>query len=182
MQFKSITVIAVLLLLVASLSVTGCTTSVTNPTTSPESTSVDMTTKLNNAFTARDFVIVSPFTKATNQFKSVVYTGVVKDGEKTLTQYVYNFTIEEANGRNQSISRFNTYVSQALKQGYPQSTGNQTGIFYGQLGSVFPPAKSVGISINEPDRGLTWPYPSGGNGVSASNPNYTVVVVYMTKA
>jgi hypothetical protein len=181
MQLKPITAIVVLFL-VASLSSAGCTTTVSNTTISPESTSVDMTTKLENAFTARDFVIVSPFTKATNQFGDVVYTGVVKDGEKSLTQYVYNFTIEEANSRNQSISRFNAYVAQALKQGYPQSTGNQTGIFYGQLGTGFPPAKSVGISINEPDRGLTWPYPNGGNGVSASNPNYTVVVVYMTKA
>src|SRR5665647_495030 len=182
MQFKPITAIAVLTLVVAALLVSGCTTSTTNQTTSPESTSVDITTKLNNAFTARNFSIISPFIKATNQYGNVVYTGVVKDGENTLVPYIHNFTIEEAKDRNQSISRFNAYVAQALKQGYPQSTSNQTGIFYGQIGTDINPAKSIGLSINEPNRGLTWPYHLGGNGVSVSNPNYTVVFVNMTKA
>ena len=180
MQLKPITAIAVIL--VASLSIAGCTTSVTNQTISPESTSADMTTKLNNAFTARNFSIVSPFTKATNQYGNVVYTGVVKDGENTLTPYVHNFTIEETKNRSQSISRFDAYVAQALRQGYVQGY-NSTGIFYGAIGGYSPNStRSVGVSINEPDRGLTWPYYSGGNGVSVSNPSYTIVVDYMTKA
>jgi len=120
--------------------------------------------------------------RATNQYGNVVYAGVVRDGEKTLVPYTHNFTIEETKSRNDSLTRFSAYVAQALRQGYPQST-NTTGIFYGAIGNDVNPGKSVGMSINEPDRGLTWPYHLGGMGVSgASNPNYTVVVDYMTKA
>src|SRR5665647_1700271 len=155
MQFKPITAIIVLSLVVASLSLTGCTTTVNNQTISPETPSGNMTAKLDNAFTSKNFTIIKPFTRAVNQFGNVVYTCTVKDGENKLVPYVHNITLEDTKSRNDSLSRFNAYVAQALKQGYPL-TENQTGYWYGVKGDIVAPTSAIAININQPNSQLSW--------------------------
>jgi hypothetical protein len=186
MQLKPITAIIVLSLVVASLFVLGCTTPASNPTaspssiTSPSATSVDMATKLNKAFTAQNFIIVKPFSQAVNQYGNVVYTGVVKDGEGKVVPYVHNMTVEETKSRNETITRFNAYVAQALSQGYPQESGNSTDLWYSFiLNGGSDATKQASVRINEPNRGVLFWF---GVGVSVSDPNYTVAVQYSTKA
>jgi len=177
MQLKPITAVAVLSLVVASLLVSGCTTTVTNPTTSPPATSVDMTTKLDNAFTTQNYTIIKPFTRAVNQYGNVVYTGTVKDGEDKLVPYVHNMTLEETKSRNESIARFNAYVAQALRRGYAEGLNSTTFeyLWVGNIGQNM--TKIAAVRINQPNSGIVW-Y----NAVtSLFDPNYTVTFEYLTK-
>jgi hypothetical protein len=194
MQFKSITAIIVLLLVVVSLLEAGCTTTttVTNQTTSPPTTSADLTDKLNNAFTSQNnavmgqnFTVITPFTRTVNQYGNVVYSGVVKDGGDKLVPYVYNLTLEETKNRNESITRFNASVAQALTMGYSQ-TYNQTqsapltGLlysWYGQFGDGLNPANKVRIRIGEPTNHIGW----ADVYTSLYDLNHTVVSEYATK-
>ena len=158
---KMVLMLGVLAVLIVS--VAGCTSS-NSPTAQPTtqatvapSTSVDMTTKLDNAFISQNYTLVNPFTRAVNQYGNVVYMGVVKDGEGKLVPYVHNMTIEETKSRNASITRFNAYVGQALEQGYPQSS-NSTGLWYSFImGGGSDPTKEASVRINEPNTGtLFW--------------------------
>jgi hypothetical protein len=176
---KKLSVIALLLLVVASLLVTGCTTTPVNKTTSPPTKSVDMTDKLNSSFTAKNFTIITPFTRAVNQYGNVVYTGVVKDGEATLVQYVHNLTLEETKSRNETLERFDAYIAQALTLGYSQ-TYNTSIVWHGTKDSEAYPANEVYVGIVEPNVGAMWDM--GNLYLNIKEPNYRVTVDYKTKA
>jgi sugar phosphate isomerase/epimerase len=179
MQFKPITAIIVLSLVVASLLIAGCTTPTpVNQTTSPPTKSVDIAGKLNSAFAAKNFTIITPFTRAVNQYGNVVYTGVVKDGENTLVQYVHNLSIEETKNRNETLERFDAYVAQALTQGYSQEY-NTSNVWHGVIGNGANPAKEVYVEIVEPNVGVMWDM--GHLYLSIQEPNYRVTVDYTTK-
>lgn len=165
----------VTLLMAAAVVSAGCTTSMTNTTTS--STSTEMTTKLNNAFIAQNFSIVTSFMQATNQYGNVVYTGIVKDGQNKPIPQVHNITVEETKSRNETLSRYDAYIAQALKLGYAQAF-KETDLFLGTMGNGTNATQSVGIRINEPNSGLTL-YEAY---VNIFDPHYTICVDYMTTA
>ena len=79
------------LVIVTSLSIAGCTTTPTTPTvqttTSPNGTTAsavpvpksgDLSAKLNDDLRGKNYTLVVPFTRAVNQYGNVVYTGVVQ--------------------------------------------------------------------------------------------------------
>jgi hypothetical protein len=111
---------------------------------------------------------------------NTMYTGVVKNGEKTLVPYAHNVTIEETKSRNDSIARYNAYVAQAEQQGYTGSQQEQ-GMWYGKIGTGENPPQEVWIHINEPQ---WWGLLLQGSKVEIdmSHNQYTVAVDYMTQA
>jgi hypothetical protein len=198
MQLKPITAITVLLLVVASLLVSGCTTTPTvptvtttptvptviNQTTSPANaapTSADLSATINRAFTAQNYTITTPFTRAVNQYGNMVYTGVVKDGENKLVPYVHNMTIEETKSRNETMSRFDAYVAQAQTMGYSYTSpiSNRTeGFWLGSIGDGSNLNNRAAVRIAEPNHPISW----FDGYISVFDANYTVVSDYTTKA
>lgn len=176
----------IVLVMVTSLSVAGCTTPSTGPnsTTSPSNNatvsipapkSADLSAQLNNAFTSKNYTLVVPFTRAVNQYGNWVYSGVVKDGEDKLVPYVHNMTIEETKNRSETLTRFNAYISQAMTNGYKESY-NSTSSWTGTIGNVSNPDRAY-VRIAEPN-GSIYGYNTY---TSISDANYTVLSEYSTK-
>ena len=118
MQLKPITVTAVLLLLIASLLIAGCTVTNTNTptsTTSQNATSLyQIRTTTTNAvakgiadnYTKAGYAIVKPFTVGKNQFGNDVYAGVVRENSSThIHPYEHNVTIEIMKSKNETQTR-----------------------------------------------------------------------------
>lgn len=172
----------IVFVMITSLSVAGCTTStlpVVNQTTSPPNTSTypastsgDLSAQFNKALKFYNYTIVVPFTRAVNQYGNWVYTAVAKDGEEKLVPFVHNVTIEETNGRNDTVTRFNAYVAQAESNGYKQDTISSS-YWIGYKGS-----DRVHIQIFEPNKGIY------GYVFSApvSGPYYYILSEYSTPA
>jgi outer membrane biogenesis lipoprotein LolB len=128
MQLKPIAVITVLLLVVASLLVAGCTTNTTSNTnqtpsaaTSTENTTdkSDLSKDITASFVSSGRAVVKEFTKSTNQYGNVVYTGVVKDNnETTLRPYQHNVTIEMTKNKTDAIQRAREIAAIYQKQGF----------------------------------------------------------------
>ena len=165
------------LVIVASLSVAGCTTSTpsTNTVTPSSPVSSDLAADLNKAFTDQGITIVSQFTKTTNQYGNAVYAGVVKDGNTGTTPSVHNITIEEAKNQNDSEARFATDVAQAQKAGYSQVT-NTSGDWWGTTGQGGSISKAVTVRISEPND----PISLYRMVIDVQHTNYTVNVDYTT--
>ena len=189
MQFKSITAIAVMLLVVA-VSASGCINGgndVPQPTATstakPTATSADLAARLNSALInenytlGENYTLVKPFTRAVNQYGNVVYAGVFKDGEATLVPYVHNMTIEETKNRNETITLFNAYVAQARTMGY-SLTYNTTGQWEGAIGERPNPNNIASVQIIEPNNAIAW----YNTYIKVYDSNYTVVSEYETKA
>jgi len=178
MQLKPIAATTVLLLVATFLLVAGCSTSETTNTPTP--TPTDTVATINNAFTSQNFTISTPFKKSVNNQGITIYTGVVKNGERTLVPYSHNITIEETNNRTQSIARFNAYVAQAKQQEYT-GTLLEEGMWYGKIGDGENPGKAVWVNINQPQ---WWGILLQGSKVEIDmwHDQYTVAVDYKTKA
>ena len=136
---KPITAIAVLLLLVTSLSVSGCTvTNTDNPSPTrlpiPSSLYQIKTTTTNatsNAITANyasnGYKIVKAFTKGTNQYGNVVYTGTLNDKNAThLKPYQHNVTIELIKNKTETKQRVSQLAAIYSSWGFP---ANMTGTY-----------------------------------------------------
>ncbi|MGZ4863326.1 MAG: hypothetical protein ACXV5H_00960 [Halobacteriota archaeon] len=121
MQLKPITTIAVLLVVVASLSVTGCTTSTNTPTSTLQPSIDTAAATITDEFTKSGYIIITPFVKSTNAAGIVTYNGVVEDGEKAITPYIHNLTLEVTNNANDTVARFDAWVSNATELGYTGS-------------------------------------------------------------
>jgi hypothetical protein len=180
--------VALLIVMIASLSVAGCTSSTPTTTTTSPSTpaSADQATKITNMFKAQNSTIIKPFTQSTNQYGNTVYTGTIKDGESVLVPYTQNVTIEQTKDRNTSLSRFNAYVAQAKQQGYTSSL-SKTGEYGGYIGQGANPAKYVSVDVVEPQRSFVSIGMGHGAGfdvmqISGSNPTYYVITDYATTA
>jgi hypothetical protein len=172
-------------------STTGCvsntttTTSVT-PTNSPPAAAQSIATQLDDAFTNQGLTIIKPFTESKNQFGNMVYAGTVQDGDKVLHPYQHKITIEVVKNRNDALTRFNAYKTQAKATGnYLPNTIKDTGWWWGwsDLNGSFDAAKAVVVNINE-----AGDYPSFSTLVSPSIGEYgvywntyTVSVDYQTR-
>jgi hypothetical protein len=139
MQLKPIAVIAVLLLVVASLSVSGCvvitpsTSSLkASPTPSPtaatptQTSSPDYSSGLTTLFeSGRDgnnFNMIQPFGKSINERGNVVYTGLgINAGGQSVT-IVVEFIKSDAVAK----SVFNLQVNTTEKEGYTLSADRTT--------------------------------------------------------
>jgi hypothetical protein len=172
----------IVLVMITSLSVAGCTTSPTpnvNQTISPPNTttalqSADLSAKFDNALRSYNLTIVVPFTRAVNQYGNWVYTAAAKDGEEKLVPFVHNLTIEETQNRNDTYTRFNAYVAQAVSNGYKPSTSSSSSSYWqGSKGS-----DSLYIHIYEPDQGIYGHVMS----VPVTGTNYTIYIEQSTPA
>ena len=131
MQFKSITAIIVLLLVVASLCVSGCTVSNTDnpsPTASQNATSLyQIGATTTNAvakgiavnYTKAGYDIVKAFTVGKNQFGNDVYAGIVRENSSThVHPYEHNVTIEIMKSKNETQERAAQLKELYVKEGY----------------------------------------------------------------
>jgi hypothetical protein len=186
MQFKPITVIAVLLLVVASLLVSGCTTSTDTSSSSSGNggtvSSSDTSQSVTNTLQQAGFIIVTPFSKSTNQYGNVVYKGVIKDGESTLQPYNHNVTVELIKTRNGTLQRFNQSITQAQSNGISKIQGDDTYWYGNDRSNTSYPNKGVKIQIKEPSsNGFTIYGPNKGTVNFGDQNAYLVTVDYMTK-
>jgi hypothetical protein len=131
MQLKPITAIAVLLLVVASLLVAGCTvtnTSNPSPTTSQNTTSLyqiktpttnAMSKAITDNYTKAGYDVVPPFTVGKNQFGNDLYAGVVSENSSThVHPFEHNVTIEIMKSKNDTQERAAQLKELYVKQGY----------------------------------------------------------------
>lgn len=167
----------IVLVMFASLSVAGCTTSTpsTNTATPSSPTSSDLAAELNKAFTNQGITIASRFTQTTNQYGNAVYAGVVRDGDAGTTPSVHNITVEEAKNHNDSEGRFAAYVAQAQKAGYSEVT-NMSGDWWGITGQGGSISKAATIRISGPND----PISLYRMVIYVQHANYTVNVDYTT--
>jgi len=129
----------VVLAVVASLCVAGCTvtnTSSPSPTAaqSPSApyqikttTSTPTSTAITDNYASNGYEVVKPFTQATNQYGNVVYTGVIDDNNSThLAPYQHNVTIELMKNKTETKQRVSQLAAIYSQQGYafpPNMTG-----------------------------------------------------------
>ena len=194
MQLKPITAIAVLLLLVASLSVAGCiyitppqTTPSASPTSiesSPTSTANDnpknVTELMNEAATDKNYTVVTPFVQ-TKVNGHTAYAGVIDDGPKKLEAYRHNITIWLVPDRATAMKELNASVAKAKASGYV-AWSIDTGSWWGNMGNQYAsyPAPTVRIGVSEPYNGGVNP---SGTDVYLKFGNYsayTVTTNYMS--
>ncbi len=122
MQLKSITAIAVLLLVVASLLVTGCTTSTTSttsptPTPTPIPTPVDYSSALTNASESTNFIMERPFTKSINERGNDVYKGVGRNATNPSSHSV-TLVKEVTKSQTEAKTVYDDAIATKLKEGY----------------------------------------------------------------
>jgi hypothetical protein len=185
MQLKPITALVVLSLVVASLMVSGCTTS-TNTATSTPPPSIDAAAAtINDEFLQSGYVLITPFVKSTNAAGIITYTGVVKDGENSLTPYIHNLTLEVTKNRNDTSTRFDAWVRNATERGYIGSV-QDVGIaryWSGTKGAATNATLGVWIVGQQPKGFTTVLYASQPpKSVSALSDGYLVSADFATKA
>ncbi|MGZ4946817.1 MAG: hypothetical protein ACXV5N_10580 [Halobacteriota archaeon] len=135
--------IAVFILMIASLSIAGCTSSSTDTSNTASaggaSAGTDVSTALTNDFKDRGLVVVQPFTKSTNNAGLVTYNGVFKDGQNTLTPYQHNVTIMVANDRSGTQAQYNQSLAAAQARGYQKTNSGVMGsgtVWGGSIGRL----------------------------------------------
>jgi hypothetical protein len=174
MQFKSITVIAVLLLVVASLSIAGCTVSNTptaTPTEPPTAQGVQATVAatpdtsslgagnlagaISDRYKSLNYAVNTPF-KVTKSGDTITYTGVVTDGPKVLTPYKRDITIVLTPTRTSARSIYQTSVDAQKTKGYEEylSSNTSSSVYWigllGTTSSSNPSTPKIYVVINEP--------------------------------
>lgn len=123
MLFKPIAVIIVLSLMVASLSIAGCTTTPTNNTAIDQPTTNDITSSLNTYFNStKKMILVNAFKQATVDHTHSAYFGSFKDGADKLTPKIHNYTVIVASNSNDTMMLFAQQVNTTESAGYVEIT------------------------------------------------------------
>jgi len=145
MQFKLITAIIVLLLLVASLSVSGCAFSTTSPTASPTPVP-DYSATLAKISKSGGWTAINSISKVND----TLYAGAYKSGNKNQT---YELTIELANSEAAAKERYGQLVLLKKSDGFTTysnttalSTGDST--IYGTANAVWNGYKLFSTSVS----------------------------------
>lgn len=148
MQFKSTTAIAVLLLMVVSLLVSGCTTSNT-PTATPTVQGAQATASntgagadklaglINDLYKSKNYIVNTPF-NMTKSGDQITYTGVITDGSKVLKPYKHNITIVLTSNRTSAKTIYQAAIDNQTAEGYKASRiSNDTFVYWvGYLGTT----------------------------------------------
>ena len=125
------------LVMVASLSIAGCTVTTTNNNSSQNQVQFppsgqgtsDVSKAITDNYASNGYEIVKPFVKATNQYGNVVYTGVVNDANAThLSPYQHNVTIELMKNKTETKQRVSQLAATYSQQGYA-FPANMTGTY-----------------------------------------------------
>ena len=151
----------IVLVMVASLAVAGCTvTNTSNPsptaTQSPSSIYQIKTTATNatSAVITDDYAkggydIVKPFIVGTDQYGNTVYAGLVRDNSSShVTVYEHNITIEIMKGKPETITRAAQLRDVYVKQGYyiPGNLSSGTNLISGN-----DPTRALTITLCDPN-------------------------------
>jgi ABC-type Fe3+-hydroxamate transport system substrate-binding protein len=122
MQFKLITAIIVLLLVVASLLVAGCVTSSDNTATNQPTTN-GMISSLNKYFNStKNMTMVNSFEQTIVDHTHNAYIGSFKDGADKLTPKLHNYTVIVASNSNDGQMLFAQQVNKTKSAGYVEIT------------------------------------------------------------
>jgi hypothetical protein len=122
MQFKPITAMIVLLLVVASLLVAGCVTSSDNTATNQPITN-DMISSLNKYFNStKNMTMVNSFEQTIVDHTHNAYIGSFKDGTDKLTPKLHNYTVIVASNSNDGQMLFAQQVNKTKSAGYVEIT------------------------------------------------------------
>jgi hypothetical protein len=129
-MIKKIAAVTVLIM-VAALSVAGCTVTNTGNTSPTETQSpsplyqVKTTTTnatsnaITDSYAKGGYDILKQFIKGTNQYGNDVYIGVVRDNSSShVTPYEHNITIEIIKSKNETVTRAAQLREIYVKQGY----------------------------------------------------------------
>ncbi len=125
------------LVMIASLSIAGCTVTTTNSNSSQNQVQFppsgqgtsDVSKAITDNYASNGYEIVKPFVKATNQYGNVVYTGVVNDATAThLSPYQHNVTIELMKNKTETKQRVSQLAAIYSQQGYA-FPANMTGTY-----------------------------------------------------
>ena len=129
MQFKPITAIIVLSLVIVSLLVSGCTSN-TSPTTSPTSSPTTYTASSPTPIASSDYasyfdrlysggtaMIKQPFTKGMNDRGNAVFKAVTKNSSAT-GNYQYAVVIELTQSQSAAKQLYDKTVAQKLSEGF----------------------------------------------------------------
>jgi len=135
------------------LLVAGCAVSTTNNKTSVEIPSVtsDKSSGITSKFSDAGYAIVTPFSKSTNNYGNVVYTGVVKDTpEKKLDPYSHKITIELTKNNNTTKARYEQYKTQLLSSGLIKAYDYGDYIYFSDTGHYDGSTRLAWLNMNEP--------------------------------
>jgi len=123
MQLKPISAIIVLVLLVASLSVAGCTSNTSpSPTTYAASSptpmaSSDYASYFNEFYSGGESMVKQPFTKGTTERGNAVYKGVTRNSSAT-GNYQFTTVIELTQSQSAAKKLYDQTVAQKLRGGF----------------------------------------------------------------
>ena len=180
MKLKLITAIAVLLLVVALISVAGCTSNTPTSTPTPKvqatavatvkatvSATATATTKATSTKTPTATPNSNTLSAWNNAFSKAGYeivtpfkqnlgaiSGTVNDGGDKLKPYKYDISIGEVATRDEAKAAFNAAITKAQQQGYQSGSVNidPDRSWSGYLGNQgFQSDRIVSIHIEEPD-------------------------------
>jgi hypothetical protein len=156
MQLKSITAIIVLFLVVASLLVTGCTTSsdntATNQPTSSDTTTSDMISSLDQYFNStKNMIMVNSFEQTIVDHTHNAYVGSFEEGADKLTPKIHNYTVIVATNSNDSKMLFAQQVNKTTSAGYVEITPTLDTQWHGYYKSSTSDANgAVYVTVCEP--------------------------------
>jgi arabinogalactan endo-1,4-beta-galactosidase len=146
MQLKPITMLAVLLLVVASLLVSGCTSNTppATPTATPTAQATASTGAgadklaglITDLYKSKNYTVNTPF-NMTKSGDKITYTGVITDGSKVLKPYKHNITIVLTPNRTSARTLYQAAIDNQTAQGYKANViSNDTFVYWtGYLGT-----------------------------------------------
>jgi hypothetical protein len=171
MQFKPIAAIVVLSLVVASLLVSGCTTSNTSTATptatptaqgakatvtaTPSGLSIEkLTGVIDDLYKSKNYTVNTPFT-VTKSGDTITYHGIITDGPKVLTPYKRDITIVLTPTRTSARTIYQTAIDKQKAQGYIEYITSNSSLVYwqGLLGTTTrsnPSTPKVSVDLHEP--------------------------------
>jgi len=178
--------VVIALIFIASLLVSGCTTSTNTPTSTPLPSTDAAAAAITDELLQRGFVIITPFVKSTNAAGIVTYTGVVQDGENSLTPFVHNLTLEVTKNRNDTATRVDAWVRNATERGYTGIGVQDVGVaryWESGMGVVANTTHGVWIVGQQPNAFVTVLYATQpAMSVSTLSDGYFVAADFATKA
>jgi hypothetical protein len=110
----------------------------------------DLSSYITSQFSS-DYIIVTPFTKSTNSYGNVVYTGVVKDSpEKKLNPYSHKITIELTKDNDTTKTRYAQYKTKLLSSGLVKEFDYGDYMTFYDGSTYTNPAREAYLDMNEP--------------------------------
>jgi hypothetical protein len=169
----------VILALVLSLSVAGCTSTTNNTAANPTSTpsTSDMASSLTTYFgSTKNELIVTPFAQTTID-NHTAYVGSFKDSNETLYPKIHNYTVIVANDNTDAKTLFAVQVNKSKSAGYIENPPTLATQWRGYYESTTSDANGlVYVTVCQPNSC----YVSFSNEFAHSDPSHFIVSIEKT--